>query len=61
MVQCKNCKNNKCDKTPHGTYVHYCGAGMWDRTDEEQDWLHDDEDFEEYLNKDQFCSDYIDL
>lgn len=57
MVSCNECKNNKCDQ--HGkTYIHYCDKGHWDRTDEEQDWLHDDEEFDEYLTTRRSCSDF---
>jgi hypothetical protein len=39
--------------------MEICAAGMWDRTDPDQDWLHNDSDYHEYINNDRFCSEFV--
>lgn len=35
-----------------------CDEGHWDRNDSEETWLHSNNDFNEYINKDRICSDF---
>jgi len=48
-IRCIDCK--KCEKDDQ-----YCRAGMWDREDDE--FLKSDNDFNDYLKKERFCSEF---
>ena len=57
-IECNKCKN---DRLTAEAGAEYCEEGAWDRNDEDQTWLHVDEYFVEYVNKDRMCSDYVAL
>jgi hypothetical protein len=38
-----------------------CDADMWDRNADDETWLHSDDDFNEYINKDRFCTERINI
>jgi hypothetical protein len=47
-TDCKNCnlKEEKCDEE------------LWDRADEDQEWIHSESDYNLFLEEGRFCSDY---
>jgi hypothetical protein len=51
MPSCRTC--NMCNLKEN-----VCDAEMWDRNSEEEKWLHSNEDFIIYIEKDRFCSEY---
>ena len=57
-IKCIDCKNCKSDVLTANAGAEYCVSDMWDRNDEDKDWLHDDKDFNEYVVKDRFCSEF---
>jgi len=57
-IKCIDCKKYKNDVLTANAGAEYCVSDMWDRNDEEQDWLHADEDFKEYVEKERFCSEF---
>lgn len=49
---CRTCKNCNLVK-------NVCEEEMWDRNADDETWLHSDNDFNEYLDTDRFCTQRI--
>lgn len=54
MSKCKTCANNLGNLHTKG--IEFCVADLWDR--QEDGFIKSDSDFNDYINKDRFCSDY---
>jgi len=55
ITNCAGCKKHNTDKKG----AEYCDGDLWWREDEEsKDWLESDKDYDEYITKSIFCSEY---
>jgi len=57
-VKCIDCKHCKNDRLTAEAGAEYCTEGVWDRADEDQGWFHSIDDFNNYVTKARFCSEY---
>lgn len=53
-IKCKDCGRCNLRVSPER-----CNAGMWDRADSDQEWLHGTGALQIYIHKDRFCSEFI--
>jgi antirestriction protein len=54
MAKCRNCK--ECNLKQN-----VCDSDMWDRNSAEETWIHSDEDFNAYIDRDILCTEYEEI